>query len=475
MKTKTALLLLLLLLAPLPALPAADKPAGVLPQGSACEDRHLLLDSRIIANTQNAHLTPGTVEKHASNPLMKEDKPWEVRFDNLYANILYDPVETRYRCWYSPFIVHQSSRGTTLEQRENRRFIFPKKTEMGVCYATSRDGLKWEKPELNLVEFEGSKANNLVLRGPHGVGVFRDDHESDPQRRYKMFRVEDTRCSTDGLHWDTPTPCPGISSRSDTHNNLLWVPGLNRYVGFVRLWTPEWGRGQRVVGRTESTDLKQWTKAVEVLRGDEQNQAYAMPVFRYANVYLGLIAVFRTTEDRVHTELAWSPDTMTWHRIQPGTPLISNSVKPGEYDWGCVYAALSPVVLKDQIRIYYGSSNGRHFSWRDGFLCLATLRPDGWAGYEQENPASPAIITTRPVICTASTLWITCDVQRGGHVEVAVLDESGSKLSNATITQTSTCAPAGQLSRHRNRPVSLRMEISKARVYSFGFCDTCKQ
>ena len=34
-----------------------------------------------------------------------------------------------------------------------------------VGYATSRDGLKWVKPELGLIEFDGSTANNLVLRG----------------------------------------------------------------------------------------------------------------------------------------------------------------------------------------------------------------------------------------------------------------------------------------------------------------------
>jgi hypothetical protein len=43
-----------------------------------------------------------------------------------------------------------------------------------ILCAMSRDGLKWEKPNLGLVEFEGSRANNLVLRGPHGPGVFQE-------------------------------------------------------------------------------------------------------------------------------------------------------------------------------------------------------------------------------------------------------------------------------------------------------------
>ena len=477
---RTFVALLALMLAPSAALQAGERPADakveppsdVTRESLAVSDGHLLLDSRVIADVQNARLTLGAVEKHAANPLMGEDKPWEVRFDNLYANVLYDPADRLYKCWYSPFIVDRSSKGMTLKQRNSTPYRPPSGREMGVCYAVSRDGLKWEKPELNLVAFEGSKANNLVLRGPHGAGILMDTHDPNPQRRYKMFRAEDMRFSADGLHWCAPASSSGISSKSDTHNNMLRIGKPDRYVGFVRLWESGWGRGQRIVGRTESVDLKQWAKAVEVLRCDPQNQAYAMPVFRYADVYLGLVAVFRTKEDRVHAELAWSPDTVTWHRIQPGTPFIGNSPNEGDYDWGCIYPAVSPVVLKNEIRIYYGGSNGKHTSWRDGFLCLASLRPDGWAGYEPKDTTAPAIITTRPLVCRGAILWITCDVQRGGQVKATTLDESGGVADGTIITATSTRARAGQLSKCRNRPVTLRLEITNAKVYSFGFSDS---
>jgi hypothetical protein len=470
-----------LLLVLLTALHSAERPADAQAESSPSSarvrlvsDRYLLLDSRVVAEAQNATLTLGTIQKHAGNPLMEEDKPWEVRFDNLYANVLYDSGERLYKCWYSPFIVDQSSKGVSLEQRKSTLYRGSKLAgrEMGVCYATSRDGLKWEKPELNLVEFNGSKANNLVLRGPHGAGVLLDADDPNPLRRYKMFRAEDMRFSADGRHWSAPETSFGILSKSDTHNNLLRLPGRDRYVGFVRLWDKGWGHGQRVVGRTESADLKQWTQAVEVLHCDPQNQAYSMPVFRYADVYLGLVAVFRTKEDRVHTELAWSPDTVNWHRIQPGTPFIGNSPHEGDYDWGCVYAAASPVVLKDEIRIYYGGSNGKHTSWRDGFLCLVTLRPDGWAGYEPKDATTPAMITTQPVTCTADTLWITCDVQQGGRVQVTVLAESGQTADSFAMTKTGTRAVVGQLSRFRNQAVVLRIEITNSKVYSFGFADS---
>ena len=56
----------------------------------AARARYLLLDSRVTDRVDNARLTVGTVQKHPANPLFREDKPWEPRFDNLYANILYD-------------------------------------------------------------------------------------------------------------------------------------------------------------------------------------------------------------------------------------------------------------------------------------------------------------------------------------------------------------------------------------------------
>ena len=37
----------------------------------AKRDRYLLLDSRIIEDTENVHLTVGTVQKDGSNPLFK--------------------------------------------------------------------------------------------------------------------------------------------------------------------------------------------------------------------------------------------------------------------------------------------------------------------------------------------------------------------------------------------------------------------
>ena len=118
--------------------------------------------------------------------------------------------------------------------------------------------------------------------------------------------------------------------------------------------------------------------------------------------------------------MAWSPDTENWHRILPGTPLIPNGPEEGDCDWGCVFPAAYPVFLDDEIRLYYGGSDGLHTSWRNGFLCLATLRPDGFAGYKASEPA---LLTTTAVVDPKYSLRVSADVAEGGKVVVRALGE----------------------------------------------------
>jgi hypothetical protein len=298
-------------------------------QESVKPTKFLVLDSRIIDNVQNARLTLGTIKKHPANPLFSEEKLWESRFDNLYPNVIYDKEEQVYKCWYNPFIVDHSAKGMTPEER-NKPYSPPRNRETGVCYATSKDGLKWVKPKLGVVEFNGSKKNNIIMRESpgiwgHGVGIFKDPLDLDPARRYKaIFRshVMSVGFSADGIHWDKSFPCPEMNAGGDTRNNAFWAPTLGKYVGITRTNT-DYGR---LVSRIESEDFVKWSKAEVVLKGVDTNlQTYAMSTFYLGGVYLGLIAIHDQQADHVWTELAWSPDTKQWNRICPGTPLIANS------------------------------------------------------------------------------------------------------------------------------------------------------
>jgi hypothetical protein len=444
--------------------------------------RFLLLDSHIVERTKNAKLTVGKVQKDRRNPLFAEDKPWEPRFDNLYANVLYDEDEELYKCWYSPFIIDESTTNTPRKDRVNGgKFKYQGKhtgrhREMGICYAVSRDGIRWEKPSLGIVEFEGSKGNNLVWRGPHGSGIFKDPRDPDPKRRYKAFfkgKMISVGFSPDGIHWSDAIECPEANVRGDTHNNALWAPTLGEYVGITRTWAKPRGRQ---VARTSSKDFLKWTKADVVLEGIENHlQTYAMPVFYYAGVYIGLPAIYNSDADRTHTELAWSPDTVAWHRIDPGTPLIANSTEKGQYDWGTAYAAAYPVFLKDEIRLYYGGCDDKHFGWRKGYFCLATLRPDGFAGYEQISEDASAFVITGPLLTTGRPLALSADVQENGFVRTRLLDDSGGELaSSQPVSRTVMDARVEWRSEFTTETVGgkiirIEFELKNAKLYSFSF------
>lgn len=85
--------------------------------GASGGDRYLLLDSRIVENTENAELRLGTVRKDPRNPLFMEEKPWEPRYDNVYANVIYDKQDKLYKCWYSPFIIDERTTSTPEDKR----------------------------------------------------------------------------------------------------------------------------------------------------------------------------------------------------------------------------------------------------------------------------------------------------------------------------------------------------------------------
>ena len=312
------------------------------------------------------------------------------------AASFYDEEEEIYKCWYSIFIrsgPRGDFPGEGLPTEKRARVDWTEgRREFGVCYATSKDGICWEKPVLGLIDFNGSKKNNIVLEYNHGVAVMKDPHETDPQKRYKAIHPEREHgavwFSADGIVWGNKHDVGPIDF-GDTNQSVWWDEDLGKYVLITRRWggaktTGRYGRGgHRQKVRSESEDFLEWSKTELVIEGlDLDRQIHDMIVIPHAGVYLGLVGLFDIEASRQWCELAWSPDSKQWHRIQPGKPLIANGPVMGDYDWGCIFAS-KPIVMKDEILLYYGANDGRFMAWRNGYLALARLRPDGFAGYEQ--------------------------------------------------------------------------------------------
>ena len=430
--------------------------------------KFLLLDDRIIDQAVNAKLVFGKVEKSSANPLFSEDRPWEPRGDNYYCNVIYDKQENLYKCWYNPFVISELDEKTPHDERKNVTWKVSQERRYGLCYATSSDGIKWDKRNLGLIDYRGSTENNIVMYDVNGPGIIKDLAEADPQRRYKMIGTiggngpHHVWYSSDGLRWGQPEIFEQIGGRADTRNNLTWIPEREEWMLISRVnFTP------RDIGRSASKDLRDWTPITQVIVPEKGTPDFHdMPSFLYENIYLGLIGVFDTVADRQWIELAWSPDSIKWHRLLPGTPFIANGEK-GAYDWGCIFAD-QPILNESEIRIYYSAGNGQFHNWRDAFVCLAVIGRDRWAGY-QSNQEKAGKILTRPDTCKGNKLAVTADAL-GGSILCAAYDSRGKKIAElATIDTDVTNKVIADVSKYKGQKLRLGFELHNATIYSFAF------
>ena len=108
--------------------------------------KQLVLDPRVIQSVTNAKLTLGTVEKEPRNPLIHADQPWENALNNLYPNVLWDAEAQRFKLWYKCVLTDKdviAKMADPVTIHDQGWFLL---------YATSRDGLAWEKPAVGQFE-----------------------------------------------------------------------------------------------------------------------------------------------------------------------------------------------------------------------------------------------------------------------------------------------------------------------------------
>ena len=443
---------------------------------AAQPQKHLMLDSRVIERVVNAKLVLGTPEKHAENPLFQADKPWENSMNNLYPNVVWDDQEKVFKLWYKCVLADKE----VIAQMDQPSTVH----DVGwyLLYATSKDGVKWDKPELGLHKFGGSTANNIVARDCPNVGVFKDLHDADPARRYKMVSdvglgKPQVRFSADGIHWSDAIQAKGFGAQNgDTHNNSFWDERSGKYLWFTKLYL-----GERLVARFESDDFINWKNNGLVLRSSIEegraSQTYCMPVFHYGSIYLGYVMMYNVGNGRtVDCELAWSHDGLKWQRLAPGTPFIPRGVK-GAYDSECIYAmAGPPIVQNGKLMIFYGGDDFPHTGWKRHCLpCLATLRPDGFAGYEPENVSKPAIIITTAF--RAATVGISADVSAGGSIQIKALDDRNVLLDEAEAV-TGDVTDAELKWKHgavANKDVHFEIQLNHGRIYALNGIDLIQQ
>jgi len=196
--------------------------------------RELFVDDYLIDRLDGArrvlhHPTPQEV-------VLEHDAPWEGSGSG-YHSIFRDG--DRYRMYYKAWQL-------TVEDGKLKQ-----PHALYACYAESPDGIHWEKPELGLFEFDGSKKNNIVLApgrygqvgaDPGHIAVFKDDNpDSPPEARYKaIVRSRSPNGllafgSPDGLHWKPLADRAVITQGAfDSQNLAFWDPVRKEYRAYSR-------------------------------------------------------------------------------------------------------------------------------------------------------------------------------------------------------------------------------------------------
>ena len=423
---------------------------------------------------------------------MRPELPCEGNLIVLYGTVLRDDEEGLFKMWYQGF-GGDAGRLT--------------------CYATSEDGLHWERPMLGVLEVLGSRENNVVFNEQvhpsyaEMHSVVKDPDDPDPQRRYKLtfcgfsgergtpdyHRDYYTATSPDGVRWTArqdyairfPENVADISHFIHDPicgKYILWCRTKFKSPGVQARW-PEYTFG-RAVARAESSDFVNWTQPQTVFHADEEDpigtEIYTMAGFPYEGMYIGMVQMFHALrcEGTLDIQLACSRDGWNWERVADrATFLPCGDV--AEWDRFNQSVAGRPVAMGDELWFYYGGRTGRHrpYDGRDdgdrfGAIGLATLRRDGFCSMDAGFDGGR--LTTVPLLLPKGALHLNVKSDFGA-VGVEVLRGDSEPIPNAksAIVRTDACDarvefPEGfALSAACDRPVRLRFSLSNARLFSF--------
>lgn len=377
------------------------------------------------------------------------------------------------------------------------------------CYAESRDGKTWTKPNLGLVDVNGSRQNNAILPTGEAFGPFLDQRPGVP--REERFKANMNApgglmgyVSGDGIHWRAVKKDlllrRTLPNHFDSQNVMFWSSAEQCYLCYARHALG----GKRATARATSADFLSWSDFTLMTYSDTKSTTpsqhlytnQTQPYFRAPHIYIALPGRFqagrRVLSEEQAREIGAHRDGGGVGDVADGVFLTSRAgsttydftfresfVRPGigYSNWtsrnnypACGVVPTGPHEMSLYVQRNYGQ--------KSGYLERMTLRTDGFVSVR--GPYEGGQLLTRPLTFAGRKLEVNYSSSAAGSLRVEIQDAAGRPLPGfsladcpaiigdeiARVVSWKSGPDVGALA---GKPVRLRFEVKDADLYSFEF------
>lgn len=444
--------------------------------------RQLFVDDFLIERTELFQVYH-KAKKFEGNPILYPETKWEIAESPVACpksgGVWYDEEEHIFKMWYEAGWL------------------------TNMCYATSKDGIHWERPDFGdgtnlILKYDGYDKERLCgevtyLR-PDSTTVF-IDYNAPKKEKYKLFLRNPggiyggiVATGGDGINFENFRFTTELFDRSTVFYNPFrkkWVYSIRRgwpiRVRHYRecedlLCGAEWSDGEgRLWMQCDSLD-----RPIPYI--GYEPQLYNVDCVGYESIMLGMFQIMYGPENNVCeksgvpkiTELIPMYSRDGYHFSRPCRDSIINaSIHRGAWDRGYVQSVGGVTVINgDELFIYYigfgGDENRAGELWftngmyRNGATGVAKLRRDGFVSMNGKG----GLLTRRMEFFGKVSMHINFK----GNVKVTLLDSDGAELASAAVSGDSTNMRLFDVSEYNGRTVRARFDVD-GELYSFGFAD----
>jgi hypothetical protein len=370
--------------------------------------------------------------KDPRNPVLMADAPWE---DGVGApNVIYDPEEGIFRMWYTAVDWDAWMHQFRFKDWRAEAHGYP----YFMCYAESKDGVRWKKPRLEGHPYLKHDKTNVLVTGHQKAQASRvmwNPLSTERDERF-LLTYKDNRpdahgafClaySDDGIEWQEDERNPVYVALQDTWQNMVYDPRRERWLLFDRPRTYAGVRGvpggptegnykRRVavhIGQTPydfgEPRVLLWPEEVDDHDFDH------MVVSRRGNHFIGFIGQMGPPPKmEFNLHLAFSGDGLHWRQL-PDRPVYLPHGNSGEFDCGSTSSAGGVVDRGRENFIYYrGSRHGQGQGNRNNVTGIgrAQFLRDRFAAQMGEHAGG--FLLTREMVVGAPELVVNTTVADG--------------------------------------------------------------